>query len=207
MLGECGIGSSLIEECGAESAGAERENGVHVVPETPFAEGIVGVSATAAEAIAEGIQEGIEIIITDDKHPLGWEFLVMVLESFDELQADGGFARTFFPEDNGGAGVAAVTEDFVPGRVMNGLGAVLLEDVVGLGVFLAEGVESYAVVFEELLELHGVPASFKEPAQRSAWLRKSPGLPVFPIIAVWAEGMRGGPFAKLVFSKAAAGCG
>jgi hypothetical protein len=32
----------------------------------------------------------------------------------------------------------------------------LLEDVIRLGIFLTEWIEPYAVVFEELLELHGV---------------------------------------------------
>ncbi|MGV2338632.1 MAG UNVERIFIED_CONTAM: hypothetical protein LVR18_32985 [Planctomycetaceae bacterium] len=114
------------------------------------------MSASTAKAIAEGIEEGVEVVIADDECTFGGKLLVVVVECFDELQSDGGFAGPFFAEDDGGAGVATVTEDFIPGGMMNGFGAVLLEDVIRLGIFLTEWIEPYAVVFEELLELHGV---------------------------------------------------
>lgn len=156
LLGEGGVSGGLIKQGGAETACAEGEDGVHVVPESPFAECIIRVSASTAKAIAEGIEEGVEVVIADDECTFGGKLLVVVVECFDELQSDGGFAGPFFAEDDGGAGVATVTKDFIPGGMMNGFGAVLLEDVIRLGIFLTEWIEPYAVVFEELLELHGV---------------------------------------------------
>jgi len=187
LLREGGVSGGLIEQCGAESARAEREDGVHVVPESPFAERIIRVSAATAKAIAEGIEEWVEIVIADDECTFGGKLLIVVVECFDELQADGRFAGPFFAEDNSGTGVTAVTEDFIPGGMVDGFGAVLLEDVIRLGIFLTEGIEPYTVVFEELLELHVVASSVKEPGQQIAELRKSPGLPAFSMIALREE--------------------
>jgi hypothetical protein len=95
---------------------------------------------------------------------------VVILKCLDQLQSDGGFAGAFFAEDDGGAGIAAVSEDFIPCWMMDGFGAVMLEDVIRLGVFLAEGVDANAVMFEELLEFHGPGILGTKVLQQSAWV-------------------------------------
>ena len=125
-----------------------------MVPESPFAQGIVRITAASAESVPEGIQKRIEIVVADDEYAFRGVLFVVILECLDQLQSDGGFAGAFFAEDDGGAGIAAVSEDFIPCWMMDGFGAVMLEDVIGLRVFLTEWIDANAVMFKELLEFH-----------------------------------------------------
>jgi hypothetical protein len=72
----------------------------------------------------------------------------------DDLQAKGGFTRSFFTEDNGGSGLFWVAVYFIPGRMIRGANAGPFENQIGLGVFVGEGIGCDPVMFEELLDFH-----------------------------------------------------
>ncbi len=81
--------------------------------------------------------------------------MIVFLQRCDQLQPNGRLARSFFAENNGSAGIAAVSEDFVPRWMVNRLSTMLLKNVVRLSVFLTERIDFYSVVFKKLLYLHG----------------------------------------------------
>ena len=84
--------------------------------------------------------------------------MVMFLQRCDQLQANRRFARSFFAEHDRRAGIAAVSKNLIPRRMIDRLRAMLLKNVIRLSVFLTERINFHSVVFKELLYLHGALA-------------------------------------------------
>ena len=80
--------------------------------------------------------------------------LVVSFELGDRLEPKRGLAAALFAEDDGGRGLARIAEELGPGRVVGRADAGLLEQGVGLGVLLVEGVAADSVMFQKLLDLH-----------------------------------------------------
>lgn len=100
------------------------------------------------------IEEGVEVIVTDDVDAV---FRMLVVE-FDQmlihLQPHRGFSRSLGAEDDGGGRFGRVAVNLVPGRMISVLDAVLLEHGIGLRILFGEGVSEDAVVFEKSLSIH-----------------------------------------------------
>ncbi len=132
----------------AQSPGGQRQQRVHVVPQPPRLKCVVGMSLSSAQSIAERIQKRIQVVVTDHKRPLLWLLLIIFVDRVDQLQTNCRFAGTLFTEDNRSGRVGAVTQHFVPRRMINCAGAVLLKNMIRLGVFLTERINLDAVVFK-----------------------------------------------------------
>jgi hypothetical protein len=78
----------------------------------------------------------------------------MLGELIDHLQPQRGLAASLFAEDDRRRGMVGAAVDFIPRRVVRAFRAMLLEQRVGLGVFLAERILRQPVMFEKLLNFH-----------------------------------------------------
>lgn len=143
-----------IEDAPHETGDGERENGIHVVPQTPMTERPIGILVPAEEAFAEGIEKGIEVVVFDDEDALVVVGAVVVVDIAHDLQPEGRFTGSFLSKNDGGRGLARVAGDFIPGRVVGSGKTVVFEDVVALRVFLAERILADAVMFEKELCFH-----------------------------------------------------
>ena len=71
------------------------------------------------------------------------------------LQPHGRFAGALFAEDDRRGRVGRVAVDLVPGRMIRGVAAALLEDGIRLRILLRKRIDGDAVVLEQLLNAHG----------------------------------------------------
>ena len=133
---------------------AEREDGVHVVPQPPVLQRAVGPAPAAGEAVAETVQEGVEIGVLDDQHLVFGMLGVVVGQMAGQLQPQRRLARALFTENDGRGRLAGIAVDFVPGGMERVADADPFEDEVGLGVLIGERIGDDAVMIEELLDFH-----------------------------------------------------
>ena len=137
-----------------EPRDAQRQDGVHVVPQPPLGQHPVGPPLAPVQTVAERVEKRIEIVVFDDEAaPVGMGAVVGG-QLVDHLQPQGRLAAPLFAEDDRRPGTFGVAVDLVPRRMMGGVQAELAEDVVGLGVFRTERVLRDAVMGQELLHLH-----------------------------------------------------
>ena len=73
-----------------------------------------------------------------------------------DLQPHGRFAGALFAEDDRRGRLGRVAVDLVPGGVIGAVDAVLLEDRIGLRIFLRKRIARDAVMLEKGLDFHGV---------------------------------------------------
>ena len=154
---------------------AHREDRIHVVPEFPLSQHAVDAAA-AGKALAEAIQEGIEIVVADDERLLIGMGGVVVGQMANDLQADGRLSLAFFAEHHGRGRIRGIAVDLVPRGVIGALDAKALEDLVGLRVLVGERVAGDALVFEELLDVHAGCSLAASGFRRSAVSLPHPAL-------------------------------
>ena len=116
---------------------------------------MIRLPLASAQAVSKCVEKWIEVVVTDDERSIIGILAVPGANRIEQLNSQGGLAGAFFPKDDRGAWIAAIPEDFIPCRVIDRLRTMLLENVVGLSVFLTERIDPDAVVFEELTGFHG----------------------------------------------------
>ena len=108
-----------------------------------------------AEPIGEVVEERVEVVVLDDEQPAVAGLGVVQRDAAGHLHPHGRFAGALFAEDDRRGRVGRVAVDLVPGRVVGGVAAALLEDGVGLRILLGKRIDGDAVMLEQLLDAHG----------------------------------------------------
>ncbi len=157
QLIDCRVGGGLCAENLIDQTGhSQRENGIHVVPQLQVGQHAVSPATPSAEAVAKSIQKGIEVVVLDDEHPRERMGLIVLAQMPRDLQPQGRFAGPFLAEHDRSGRLGRIAVNLVPGRMMRAGDAEVLEDRIGLGVFLGERIGANAVVFEKLLCVHAL---------------------------------------------------
>ena len=71
-----------------------------------------------------------------------------------DLQPQGRLARSLLAEHDRGGRLGRIAIHFVPTRMVGAEDAMILEDRIGLRIFLGEGIDADPVMVEKLLNLH-----------------------------------------------------
>ena len=79
---------------------------------------------------------------------------VVERDAAGDLHPHGRFAGALFAEHDRRGRVGRVAVDLVPGGMIRGVAAPLLEDGVGLRILLRKRIDGDAVVLEQLLDAH-----------------------------------------------------
>ena len=108
----------------------------------------------AAESLTEPIEKRIEVIVVDDEYATVWMVAVEEFQVSGDLQPHRRLARPFLTEDDRSRRLGWIAEHLVPRRVEGAADAVILEDLIGLRVFLRERIVGDAVVLEKLRCFH-----------------------------------------------------
>ena len=132
----------------------QREQGVDVVPKPPLGQGPIDPPPPPAEALAEAVDEGVEVVVLHDEDLAVGMLGVVVGQAPHHLQSHGRLAGTLLAEDHGGSRLGRVAVDFVPGRMEHAANAGPLEHEIGLRVLVGERIGDQPVMFQELLDLH-----------------------------------------------------
>ena len=133
---------------------AQRQDGVHVVPELPLRQHPLRLPPPAAKPLAKPVQKRIEVVVLDHERPGVGMIGVVVGQVPDDLQPQGRLARALLAEHDRRGRLGRIAVDLVPGRMIGVGDAVALEDQVGLGVFVGKGIRRDPVMFEKRLDFH-----------------------------------------------------
>lgn len=71
---------------------AERQQCIHMVPQTPFLQRQIRISSAAAQSITKRVQKRIQVVVTDHKRSLAGMSVIMFFQSRDQLQTNGRLA-------------------------------------------------------------------------------------------------------------------
>ena len=148
-------GERRLQDAIDQARHAEREDRVHVVPQLPLGEHAGRVALLAgAEPVGEVVEERIEVVVLNDEQPAGVRLRIVQRDPAGHLHPHGRLAGALFAEDDRRGRLGRVAVDLVPHGMIGRVAAALLEDRVGLRVFLRERIDRDAVVFEQLLDAH-----------------------------------------------------
>ena len=145
-----------------------------MVPQPPLLQRAVGPAPAAGEAVAETVQEGVEIVVLDDEHLVFGVLGVVVGQMAGQLQPQGRLARAFFAEHHGRGRLAGIAVDLVPGGMERVADADPFEDEVGLGVLIGERIGGDAVMIEELLDFHFMSQNTRKMTNRTRTVTTRP---------------------------------
>ena len=133
----------------------QREDGVDVVPQPPLAQGPIDPPPAAVKTLAEAVDERVEVVVLHDEDLAVGMIGVVVGQPPHDLQPHGRLAGALLAEDDARGRLGRVAVDLVPGRMEHAANAGPLEHEIGLRVLVGKGIGGQAVMFEELLYLHG----------------------------------------------------
>ena len=137
------------EQAVHQARDAERQNRVHVVPQFPLGQHAGRVALLAgAEPVGEVVEERVEVVVLDDEQAAIARLGVEQRDAAGHLHPHGRFAGPLFAKHDRRGRVGRVAVDLVPGGVVRGVAAPLLEHRVGLRILLGKRIDGDAVVLE-----------------------------------------------------------
>src|SRR6478752_3735800 len=101
-----------------QSRNGQRQDRVHVVPEPEQTQDPIRPAIALGEAIAEAVEEGVEVVVMNDEQPPARMAVVVMLDVAGELQPEGRFGGPFFAEEDRSSRLRRITKHLVPRRVV-----------------------------------------------------------------------------------------
>jgi len=133
----------------------QRQDRVHVVPQTPLAQHAIGPAALSpAQLLAKTVQKRIEIVIVNDKQAAIRTAAIVLLQVLGNLQPHRRLAGAFFAEHNRRGRLVRVAVNLVPRRMKSARNTVLFEDPVRLRILLGKRIPRDPMMFQKLLNSH-----------------------------------------------------
>ena len=138
------------------------------------------------------IQKRIEVVVMNDKHPLARILAVEFAQVASDLQSHRRLTGPALAKHYRCGRLARIPIHLVPTRMVRAGDAVVLEDRIGLGVLLREGIANDTVVFQKLLDLHlrSLSVGRRSPCHKGSWVPGS-WVPGGATIGLGMVGVRG----------------